>query len=106
MSEYELELIKEFANIHNIHLMGSRPVVENNILNRENQIGQSGRSISAKLYVAIGISGAPQHLVGIRNCKKIIAINIDKNALIHEYANYSFVCSAKYFFERIKELER
>ena len=69
----------------------SRAIVEAGWIDRSHQIGQSGNTVSPKLYIACGISGAIQHMVGLKSSSIIIAINKDIDAPIMKAANYAFV---------------
>lgn len=73
----------------------TRGFVEINGENQSMQIGQSGKIVSPKLYIAFGISGATQHLVGINNSKCIISINKDKDSPIHMYSDYIIIEDAE-----------
>lgn len=73
----------------------SRPVVDNDWLPHDHQIGSSGQTVSPKLYVGVGISGAIQHVVGIRGSQVIVAINRDKDAPIFNEATYGIVGDAE-----------
>jgi electron transfer flavoprotein alpha subunit len=72
-------------------MAASRPICDNGWLPMERQIGSSGQTVSPKLYLALGISGAIQHLVGMKNSRVIVAINKDQNAPIFEVADYGIV---------------
>jgi len=101
VSAFDFEIIKTFADMNKIPIMGSKPAIESKLLGRDKQIGQSGNFIHTDIYIAIGISGAPQHVVGILDCKKIIAINTDRNAPIHNYSDISILLSAHDVFSSL-----
>ncbi len=86
-----LQILRELADVLRAEIGASRPVVDNEWLERERQIGSSGQTVNPKLYIACGISGAIQHLVGMKNSGCIVAINTDANAPIFNVATYGIV---------------
>ena len=91
--EENIPIIRELASVLNAELGASRPIVDYEWLAHERQVGTSGQTVSPKLYLAIGISGAVQHQVGMKNSDNIVAINKDKNAPIFEVADYGIVAN-------------
>lgn len=87
----QIELIPLAAEKCGAAIAASRPVVDVGALPRSKQVGQSGLTIAPRVYVAFGISGAPQHLVGMNNSGVIIAINTDKSAPIFHTADFGVV---------------
>ena len=83
-----IPLVQALAAALGAELAASRPICDAGWLPMERQVGSSGQTVSPKLYLAIGISGAIQHLVGMKGSKTIIAINKDENAPIFEVADY------------------
>ena len=86
-----LPLIQDLATALGAEMAASRPICDNCWLPMERQVGSSGQTVSPKLYVAVGISGAIQHLVGMKGSQCVVAINKDPDAPIFEVADYGIV---------------
>ncbi|MFQ5648397.1 MAG: electron transfer flavoprotein subunit alpha/FixB family protein [bacterium] len=86
-----LDLMKELAETLNAELAASRPVCDDGWLPLDRQIGSSGQTVAPKLYFAVGISGAIQHIVGMKNSGTIVAVNKDAHAPIFDIADYAIV---------------
>ena len=87
-SQENLAVAEQLAKAFGAALAASRPICDNGWLPMERQIGSSGQTVAPKLYVALGISGAIQHLVGMKGSRTIVAINKDAEAPIFEVADY------------------
>jgi electron transfer flavoprotein alpha subunit len=83
-----LDLVKQLAEALGAEIAASRPICDNGWLPMDRQIGSSGQTVAPKLYLALGISGAIQHVVGMKGARTIVAINKDPEAPIFEIADY------------------
>lgn len=93
-SKENFELVKQLAEVCGGVVGATRPVTEENWIPRTHQIGQSGKIVAPKLYIACGVSGATQHISGITGSKYIVAINKDEDAPIFEIADIGIVGNA------------
>lgn len=87
----DLEKVRAFCNQIGAELGASRGLVDDGAVPYENQIGLTGKLVSPKIYIAIGISGAVHHTCGIEGSGTVIAVNPDKNARIFDYADYGII---------------
>jgi electron transfer flavoprotein alpha subunit len=103
-------LLKALRNhFHHVELGASRPLVDEGIMPRSRQIGQTGEKVGSRIYIALAISGAAQHVAGITACKKVVAINKDPDAPIFEGADYGVAASYQDvlpgFIKKLEELQ-
>ncbi|MDY6779805.1 MAG: electron transfer flavoprotein subunit alpha/FixB family protein [Halobacteria archaeon] len=89
--EENLPLIEELCEVTGADMGSSRPLVDNEWLPKNRQVGQSGKVVTPDIYLAIGISGAVQHVAGMKGSDTIIAINTDPSAPIFDIADYGVV---------------
>jgi electron transfer flavoprotein alpha subunit len=90
-SQENLAIAQQLAKALGAEIAASRPICDNGWLPMERQIGSSGQTVAPKLYIALGISGAIQHLVGMKGSRTIVAVNKDADAPIFEVADYGIV---------------
>lgn len=96
------ERICRLADLCHAEITATRAGVEELFIDKERQVGQSGKSISPRLYISFGVSGASQHMVGIKNAGIVVAVNHDPHAPIFSYADYAIVDEIE---EVVRELE-
>jgi electron transfer flavoprotein alpha subunit len=90
-SQENIAIAERLAKAMGAEIAASRPICDSGWLPMDRQIGSSGQTVAPKLYVALGISGAIQHLVGMKGARTIVAINKDADAPIFEVADYGIV---------------
>ena len=90
-SQENIEIAEQLAEVLGADLAASRPICDAEWLPIDRQIGSSGQTVAPKVYIALGISGAIQHIVGMKNSDSIIAINKDSEAPIFDIADYGIV---------------
>ena len=100
-SKDDIELAEELAEVLDADMACSRPLVDAGWLSKAHQVGKSGMKVKPKIYIALGISGAPEHIEGMKSSSTIIAINSDKNAPIFDVAHYGM---AEDLFDVVEEL--
>jgi electron transfer flavoprotein alpha subunit len=91
-SEDKVSVAAELASLLGAEIAGSRPVIDSGWLPKARQVGKSGQKVKPKLYITLGVSGAPEHLEGMRNADFILAINSDEKAPIFEVADVGTTC--------------
>ena len=103
-----LDLAEELAKLLNGVIAGSRPVIDQGLLPKTRQVGRSGRTVTGKLYLALGISGATEHVEGVK-AKNVIAVNIDREAPIFRVANIGVIADVSellpVLIEKVKEVK-
>jgi len=105
-SKEVLEKIRVFSEIIGGVCGCSRRIVEAGLMPHSSQVGQSGKTVSPEIYIAIGISGAVQHIAGMNSASKIIAVNSDSNAEIFSVAHVGFVMDAGLWLDKASEFLR
>ncbi len=88
-----IEMAKQLADALGGEIAASRPICDSGWLPMDRQVGSSGQTVAPRLYLALGISGAIQHIVGMKGARAIIAVNKDSEAPIFEIADYAVVAN-------------
>ena len=96
-----IEIAEELASALGAELGASRPVIDSGWVPKARQIGKSGATVRPKLYLGLGVSGAPEHVEGMQGSELIIAINTDPGAAIFNIAHYGAVAD---LFDVVDEL--
>ncbi len=100
----EIADYEELAGLLRAVLSGSRPVIDKLWLPKPRQVGTSGKTVKPKVYLAMAISGAFQHIAGMKDSECIIAVNKDPEAPIFQYAHFGIVGDANKFRDKLKEI--
>jgi electron transfer flavoprotein alpha subunit len=103
-SKDDVEVAEELAEALGAAVAGSRPLIDAGWLPKTRQVGKSGLKVSPKVYLALGISGAPEHIEGMKSSGTIIAVNTDKHAPIFNFAHYGMVADLFDVCEELTEL--
>lgn len=98
-----IEDAREAARLLGAELVGSRPVIDAGWLPKERQVGKSGHKVKPRLYVALGVSGAPEHLEGMATAGTIVAVNSDPRAPIFDHAHFGATVDAADFIEALTD---
>ena len=105
-SKDEIPNYEELAGVLKAVISGSRPVIDKMWLPKARQVGTSGKTVKPKVYLAMGISGAFQHIAGMKDSDCIIAVNKDAEAPIFQYAHYGIVADIHKIRDTLKEIAK
>jgi electron transfer flavoprotein alpha subunit len=100
----EIQDYEELARVLKAVLSGSRPVIDKAWLPKARQVGSSGKTVKPKVYLAMGISGAFQHMAGMKDSECIIAVNKDPDAPIFQSAHFGFIGDIHKVRDKLKEI--
>ena len=100
----EIPDYEELADLLKAVLSGSRPVIDKQWLPKPRQVGTSGKTVKPKVYLAMAISGAFQHIAGMKDSECIIAVNKNAEAPIFQHAHYGIIGDANKLRDKLKEM--
>ena len=103
-SKDEIPAYEDLAGLLKAVISGSRPVIDKQWLPKPRQVGTSGKTVKPKVYLAMAISGAFQHIAGMKDAECIIAVNKNAEAPIFQHAHYGIVADANKLRDRLKEM--
>ena len=103
-SKDEIPNYEDLANLLKAVISGSRPVIDKQWLPKPRQVGTSGKTVKPKVYLAMGISGAFQHIAGMKDSDCIIAVNKDPEAPIFQYAHFGIVADVHKVRDKLKDV--
>jgi electron transfer flavoprotein alpha subunit len=103
-SAENIEVAQELATALGGELAASRPVIDSGWVPKARQIGKSGASVQPKLYLGLGVSGAPEHVEGMQGAELIVAVNTDPGAAIFQIAHYGAVADLFDIVDELTEL--
>ena len=104
--EENLPMVQELADVLGAQIGSSRPVVDAGWLPPDHQIGSSGQTVAPQLYLALGISGAIQHVVGMKGARNVVVVNKDPDAPFFELADYGIVGNIQEIIPKLTEAIR
>ncbi|MCC6052164.1 MAG: electron transfer flavoprotein subunit alpha/FixB family protein [Fervidicoccaceae archaeon] len=103
----DIELVKKLARIIGASVGATRPLVDMGWMPKENQVGYSGNIVKPRIYIGLGVSGSPMHVIGMKDSEIIVSVNRDPNAPIVNISDYAIIGDLYEFIEKLtKEVER
>ncbi len=99
-----IDTVKAIARKLNVGIAATKKVTDRGLLSTKFLVGESGKIIRPRIYIALGISGAPQHMTGIKDCEMLVSVNIDEKAPIVKYSTYLIKCDVNELIRKLADL--